>query len=134
MKKLGYGSLLVLALVSFFGISAASSVFAQDNHVDTIRPDAPTLAPYGSYSIGVKTLQFINPGQLDIVKAKAGETIPIYNRPLTVEVWYPAIAGTGQTAITAYHNIFTRDGKTLVDLYGKAVRSINNHAFEAIFT
>jgi len=122
MKKPCHGSLLVLVLVSVFGIVAAPNVFSQDNHVDTIRPDAPTLAPYGSYSIGVKTLQFINPGQLDIVKAKAGETIPIYNRPLTVEVWYPAIAGTGQTAITAYHNIFTRDGKTLVDLYGKAVR------------
>jgi predicted dienelactone hydrolase len=119
MKKLGFISILVLVS----GIATTSGIFAQDNRVDTIRPDAPTLAPYGSYSIGVTTLQFVNPGQLDIVKAKAGEAIPIYDRPLTVEVWYPAKAGTGQTEITAYNNIFTRDGKTLVNLYGRAVRN-----------
>ena len=25
------------------------------------------------------------------VKAKAGEPLPTYDRPLTVEVWYPAV-------------------------------------------
>ncbi|MFA5851770.1 MAG: hypothetical protein WC820_03660 [Spirochaetales bacterium] len=118
MKK--YALVFFLTLLS--GLAATSLIYAQDNHVDTIRPDAPELAPYGLYSIGVKTVEFINPGQLDIVKAKVGQAIPVYDRPLTVEVWYPAKAGTGQTDITAYHNIFTRDGKTLVNLYGRAVR------------
>jgi predicted dienelactone hydrolase len=101
---------------------AAQGAFGQDNRVDTIRPDAPTLSPYGGFAIGVKTLQFVNPGQMDIVKAKAGEPIPLYDRALTVELWYPAKPGTGITGVTAYHNIYTRDGKTLVDLFGKAVR------------
>jgi len=127
MKKFSLISFLILVS----GIAATSGISAQDNHVDTIRPDAPELAPYGSYSIGVKTVAFTNPGQLDIVKAKAGLAIPIYDRSLTVEVWYPAKAATGQTDITAYHNIFTRDGKTLVNLYGRAVRDAQSDTVAA---
>ena len=127
MEKSALRSVLVLALITV----TASGIFAQDNHVDTIRPDAPALAPYGAYAIGIKTLQFVNRVQLDIVKAKPGEAIPVYDRSLTVEVWYPAEAGTGQTGTTGYHNIFTRDGKTLVDLYGRAVRDALPHAGEA---
>jgi predicted dienelactone hydrolase len=104
-------------------IIVAQGVFGQDNRVDTIRPDAPSLSPYGDYAVGVKTLQFINPGQMDIVKAKAGEPVPLYDRPLTVEIWYPAKPGTGISDVTAYHHIYTRDGKTLVDLFGKALRN-----------
>ena len=63
---------------------------AQDNRVDTVRIDAPELAKFGKFSIGVKTLKMTNPKQLDILKAKAGEPIPTYDRPLTVEVWYPS--------------------------------------------
>lgn len=112
----------ITILTVVFCITAAAVSFAQDNRVDTIRPDAPSLAPYGEYPVGVRTVRFVNPGQLDIAKAKAGEPIPVYDRTLTVEIWYPAKIGTGQTAITAYSKIFTRDGKTLVDLYGRAVR------------
>jgi len=93
-----------------------------DNHIDTIRPDAPALAPYGQFPIGMRTLQFLMPKQLDIAKAQAGLPIPIYDRPLTVEVWYPAIPGTGLTGQSGYSGICTRDGKTLTNLYGRAVR------------
>ncbi len=110
------------ALVPVLAMVAASGAFAQDNRVDTIRPDAPELAPYGPFAIGMKTLKFINPGQMDILKAKAGEVIPGYDRPLTVEVWYPAIAGTGLAGQSGYRDIYTRDGKTLVTLFGRAVR------------
>lgn len=99
-----------------------SGATAQDNRVDTIRPDAPTLAPYGSFAIGMKTLNLVNPGQLDILKAKEGLPTPAYDRPLTVELWYPALEGTGLTGQSGYRDIYTRDGKTLVTLYGRAVR------------
>lgn len=114
--------ILISMIVLIYCILTASILFAQDNRVDTIRPDAPVLAPYRDHSIGVLTVQFVNPGQLDILKAKAGVDIPVYDRQLTVEVWYPAKAGTGQTAATAYNKIFTRDGKTTADLLGRAVR------------
>lgn len=54
-------------------------------------PDAPELAPRGDYAVGVQTLEFVNPGQVNILGD--GDT---YDRPLTVEVWYPASVDTDQ--------------------------------------
>ncbi len=105
-----------------FDIPTLPGFGAQDNHIDTIRPDAPVLAPYGPFTIGVKTLSFVNSGQMDLVKAKEGEVIPNYDRPLTVELWYPAKAGTGSATGSAYCQVCTRDGKTLATLYGRAIR------------
>ncbi len=99
----------------------SSAAIGQDNHIDTIRSDAPELAKYGAFNVGVKTLKLVNPNQLDIAKAKAGEPIPSYDRPLTVEVWYPAKWVPNQ-ANTGQYRAITRDGKTEVTLYGKAVR------------
>ncbi len=101
--------------------SLAGPAAADDNRIDTIRPDAPALAKYGSLGIGVKTITLTNPKQLDIVKSKAGEPMPTYDRPLTVEVWYPA--KPAPDAINAgQYRVITRDPKTEVTLYGKAVR------------
>ncbi|MBL4631510.1 MAG: dienelactone hydrolase, partial [Paraglaciecola sp.] len=99
----------VLLLVILSGLSVAS--FAQ-NRIDTQRPDAPELAAYGQYAIGVKTLKIINPQQIDIIKidpAKPNLTnLPRYDRPLTLEVWYPAVANSqGKTSL----DVYLRDGK-----------------------
>ncbi|MEY4295967.1 MAG: hypothetical protein RLY82_1655 [Pseudomonadota bacterium] len=117
MRKLSKG-LLTLALT----LSTFSTTWAQ-NRIDTIRADAPALAAYGSQSIGVRTLQVVNPNQIDILKiapkAPKPEALPRYNRPITLEVWYPAAQGaTGNTALRA----LVRDGKTEVGLQGRAVR------------
>ncbi len=111
---------IVTGVAALFGFTGA--VVAEDNHIDTIRSDAPELAQYGKLNIGVKTLNFTNPKQLDIVKAKTGEALASYDRPLTVEVWYPAKLASGQAPAGQYRAI-TRDGKTEVTLYGKAVRN-----------
>lgn len=110
---------IATGLMALVGLAGAAR--ADDNHIDTIRSDAPELAQYGKFNVGVKTLKLVNPKQLDIVKAKAGEPIPTYDRPLTVEVWYPAKAVPNQ-ANTGQYRAITRDGKTEVTLYGKAVR------------
>jgi predicted dienelactone hydrolase len=93
-----------------------------ENRIDTIRPDAPELAAYGSQAIGVRTLHFVNPKQIDVVtldpKAARPDPLPRYDRPITVEVWYPAEAAQGETTLKA----IIRDGKTEVLLQGKAVR------------
>ncbi len=102
-------------------LGCMGSSWAQENRIDTIRSDAPELAPYGKFPIGVKTLRMTNPKQLEILKAKAGEPIPVYDRPLTVEVWYPSKAGATQPGAGQY-KVFTRDGKTEVSLYGRALR------------
>ena len=56
-------------------------------------PDAPELAKRGEYAVGVRTLDFVNPGQLDVLHVTDGQAAT-YDRPLTVEVWYPAAVGT----------------------------------------
>jgi predicted dienelactone hydrolase len=127
MKK----AMLSAVFAALFALVLAPALFAQDNHVDTIRPDAPELAPYGGFAIGIKTLGFVNPGQLNIIKAKEGEAVPAYDRPLVVEVWYPAKAGTGLVGESGYKDIFTRDGKTLTTLYGRAVRDAQPDASKA---
>ena len=110
----------VLLWVILSGLSLPS--FAK-NRIDTQRPDAPELAAYGQYSIGVKTLKITNPQQIDIAKLDpAGpkpKNLPRYDRPLTLEVWYPAVAnGKGKTTL----DVYLRDGKTKVAVQGKAVR------------
>lgn len=94
---------------------------AQDNRIDMIRPDAPELAKYGSLAVGVKVFNLVNQKQLDIVKAKAGEAIPSYDRPLAVEVWYPARPAAAKPGDGEYQ-VYVRDGKTQVTVRGRAVR------------
>ncbi len=103
--------------------SAATAGGHAQNRIDGQRPDAPELAAYGPHEIGVRQIELVNPGQIDILsvdpKADKPATLPTYDRALTVEVWYPA--GTGVQGVTAM-KAFIRDGKTEVDLHGKAVR------------
>lgn len=116
-KKMLLGGAAALSGLSVL----AAPALAQDNRIDTIRSDAPQLAQYGKYPVGVKTLKLVHANQLDIVHAKAGETMPRYDRPLTIEVWYPAKSGAGRPGDGEYRAM-TRDGKTEVTLRGKAVR------------
>ncbi len=107
---------------TIFTIGFAMGAFAE-NRIDTQRPDAPELAAYGDHAVGVRTVEVVNTGQIDILKidpaAEKPDTWPTYDRPLTVEIWYPAVAGaTGDTSFDAY----LRDGKTEVEIFGKAVR------------
>jgi predicted dienelactone hydrolase len=68
-------------------------------------PDAPELAKRGSYTIGVRTIEWVNKGQIDILKSKNGSD-PLYDRPLKSEVWYPAIIPAGKKELTTYDDVF----------------------------
>jgi hypothetical protein len=76
-----------LSVFIFCGISV--NILAK-NRIDTQRSDAPELAAYGQYTVGVKTLEIIHAQQLDIVKIDIEElkltSQPKYDRPLTLEV------------------------------------------------
>jgi predicted dienelactone hydrolase len=53
--------------------------------------DAPELAHLGDYAVGVKTLHFVQHGQIDVLAFDAAKgTAPLADRALTVELWYPA--------------------------------------------
>ncbi len=101
------------------GIIFGGTASAADNRVDGLRPDAPELASAGDIAIGVRTLNLVDEGRVDILNVKAGEAHPTYDRPLTVEVWYPS--GEDRRGGT-YENVFLRDGETTVTLHGQAVR------------
>jgi len=72
-------------------------------------PDAPELARRGSYKVGVQTLDLINRNQLDVLKAKDG-VVPMYDRPIRVEVWYPAIVEANQKEIEIYDEVLGNNG------------------------
>ncbi len=116
-----------LALITGAWLTTALAQ-AGDNRIDQVRPDAPELAAYGKLAIGVRTVQLVNPRQLDILKAKAGEIIPVYDRPLTVEVWYPGVPQANPPATLANglapgeYRVVTRDAKATAIIRGKAWR------------
>jgi predicted dienelactone hydrolase len=73
-----------------------------------VRPDAPALSARGQYAVGVRTLTLVRKDVLDIAKAAATTPVPTvlprYDRPLTVEVWYPATLMAGQAQTTMYQD------------------------------
>ena len=97
-----------------------ASAFAEVNRIDLLRPDAPELATPGDMPIGVRTVTVTNPDQIDILKVEEGKDLPRYDRELTLEVWYPANAGTGVG--NTYSDVQLRDGVTKVSLTGAAER------------
>jgi predicted dienelactone hydrolase len=125
MFKLPLHASLRLGLAWFALCGAAQ---ATENRIDGVRPDAPELAAYGASPIGVRTLRLVHRGQMDILQAKAGEPTPVYDRPLTVEVWYPSMPHPAQPAKSAdglepgQYRTVTRDPRLTVIIRGKALR------------
>lgn len=98
-----------------------TTAFAQTNRIDITRPDAPELAAFGEHAIGVRTLTITDAYRPDVLNMRAGEPTPLYERSLTVEVWYPAQLQAGQTPGTQYTTT-TRNLSIIATLNGRAVR------------
>lgn len=108
MRVLG----VVLALWGLVGGAA----MAGDNRIDATRPDAPVLAARGPLEVGVTTMTLVNTDQPDVLGAPGARG----DRPLTVEIWYPA---TGVPAGgTAYENVAMANSAETITLYGSAGR------------
>lgn len=111
------------ALIAAALAATAATPLAAQNRIDGQAPNAPALAAYGALPVGVRQLDLVNPDQIDIVaidpRAPKPADLPRYDRPLTVEMWYPAAEGsTGDTSYRSY----IRDGRTEVTLEGRAIR------------
>ncbi len=89
-----------------------------ENRIDVVRPDAPELARHGSLSVGVTTMEAVHRDQIDVLKIEDGKPLPRYDRPLTLEIWYPAVPGRTATP----YEVFLRDGLTAVTIHGRASR------------
>ncbi|UWR21489.1 dienelactone hydrolase family protein [Sulfitobacter sp. S190] len=85
------------------------------NRVDLVSPFAPTLARRGHCAVGVQTVQLTLRDQPDVA---AGD-LRGHDRPLTVELWYPAVAGSGTPAA---YEVTLRCGVRRAALYGSAQR------------
>jgi len=111
-------------------LAVALALFAQGSYFSVPGADAPELAARGSYAVGVRTVGLFNPGQIDILNFdRTTGKAPLYDRPLTVEIWYPAIIPPGKQEQTIYSSVLPgRAGagpagaaKTF-DIAGKALR------------
>ncbi|MFC0184457.1 Alpha/beta hydrolase family protein [Pseudarcicella hirudinis] len=98
--------LLLSSSLFFYGLIFTASAQTDDNQFifgDAL-PDAPELSARGTYKVGVRTLEFVNKGQIDILKRK-DNIDPVYDRPLKVEVWYPAILPDGAKELVTYDQV-----------------------------
>lgn len=100
--------------------------------VGDILPDAPELAARGDFGVGVRSIDLVHKEQLDILNHKDGET-PRYDRPLKIEVWYPAEIPQGKTEIEVYQEVLGNRGDTLRPLIpfefkGRALRDAQPHS------
>lgn len=111
-------SIIATAVFCYFLINAP--LMAQ-NRIDSQRPDAPELAAYGDFETGTRPIELFNPDQLDVLSLDAAQEppaeLPAYDRPLTVQMWYPSFPGaTGSKAL----RVFLRDAETEIDLFGRS--------------
>ena len=117
----------IFYVLLFSGVSNAQEFVYGD-----ALPDAPELAARGEYKVGVRTLRFIHKNQPDILNAQNGEA-PLYDRDLTVEVWYPAESGPNNTDLINYHEVMGTAGDTTRPLIpftfkGRATRNARLNA------
>ena len=118
MKAL-YRSLFVLPLFCLAAASQAPVYFSVPG------PDAPELARRGSFPVGVRTLDVVHPNQVDILKFdKTTGKAPLYDRPLRLEVWYPAVIPPGKEEKTTYVSAMfgTQNAGGTFEIAGKALR------------
>jgi len=127
MPEFHLKKLFVSTVISFFGLVC----FAQPNTDSFINgdalPDAPELAARGHFKVGVQSLQLLHLQQVDILKSNKG-IAPLYDRPLKVEIWYPAKAGKKQIELVTYQStlgLFNDTARPLIpyQLTGRAMRN-----------
>ena len=94
---------------------------AQENRIDLVLADAPILAEYGDYQVGVRTMSFTDPGRIDVLNTNEEDPPVIYDRTLTAEIWYPAYFNEMEKAGVEYTAI-TRNPTITATLIGRALR------------
>lgn len=92
----------------FAGILVVCCCFSQQgtpNYFSVPPADAPELAPRGTFAVGVRTVELVHPQQPDILHFdKDTGKAPLYDRPLTLEIWYPATLPAGKEERVVYES------------------------------
>ncbi len=99
-----------------------SGLFGQNSDfvMGDLLPDAPELAARGPFTVGVRTLEVVNPNQAHVLGVSEETPNPTYDRPLTWEVWYPGIVPADQQESTTYVDNLRSGGE--FTLAGRALR------------
>lgn len=92
--------IFVITLLSVFAIGSLAHEHGDTFVFGDALPDAPELAARGEYAIGVQTMTFTNPDQINILST--GEDDAIYDREITVEIWYPADVADDDPQLVEY--------------------------------
>ena len=108
--------LMALAL-----LMSAGAALATPPSVPAI--DAPALAALGPFAVGFESLTLTQPGQADVLNPdRATGALPLKDRVLPTDVWYPAEASTSRA--TAYVGALTgEDGKDVAFVTEGVARS-----------
>jgi predicted dienelactone hydrolase len=102
--------------------------------------DAPELASRGPWAVGVRTVELVNPHQPDILNLdKDTGKAPLYDRPLTIEIWYPASIPPGKEERVVYESAMPGTPRPGVPntfhILGKALRDappVSGRAFPLV--
>lgn len=122
--------LIVISSFLLFQILTPVSSFAQAKENTFVYgdalPDAPELSARGAYSVGVRTLELVNKGQVDVLNSKEGKD-PLYDRPLKIEVWYPTTNKGEEGGLISYEEVMGTAGNPKrptipFTFYGRATR------------
>ncbi len=100
-------SFVLITFISIFGFAQTGDFLYGDP-----LPDAPYLSERGNHSIGVRTMNFVHKNQVDILNSKAGQDVS-YDRPLTVEVWYPTDKALSKEQLVTYEEVMGTRGDSL---------------------
>ncbi|UFH53930.1 alpha/beta hydrolase family protein [Spirosoma sp. KNUC1025] len=103
IKSICYVVTLLVSLGTVSFAQTPGDVFINGD----LLPNSPDLAARGNQGVGVRTLKLVHPGQVDILHTKDGKQ-PLYDRPLTVEIWYPATVPASKPTTVTYESVFGR--------------------------
>ncbi len=109
-KKQNTSAILLSFIICLVGFNSYTYAQEKDEFLfGDFLPDAPELAKRGSFGVGVKTIDLLHKNQADVVNIKNGKA-PSYDRPLKIEVWYPAIIPASKQEIEVYTQVLGRKG------------------------
>jgi len=128
-----YNLTLLLLAVCLFPTAGHAADAKQDqvNRIDLVRHDAPPLASFGAYAVGVRTMTLLDPDRVDVANSRSGSANVRHDRSLTVEVWYPASVPAGSPG-TQYITE-TRNLEVMATLAGSASRDAAPHGTDGAF-
>jgi predicted dienelactone hydrolase len=103
-----YRSLLFQLFTSVFYFFSSVYCYSQSTEKPFVYgdmlPDAPELAARGEYAVGVQTIDLLHENQIDILNyGKSSDSL--YDRPLKVEIWYPATSDAETGSLIAYDEV-----------------------------